>query len=78
MNEPLYTVRAIDGDVIDFVEDVTTESLRYDGLRWSEAVELCRLSFRQGFRCVIWQMESGEDAGGNDEQPEEALPKKEL
>ena len=72
MNEPLYTVRPIDGDVFDFVEDMTTESLKYEGLKWSEAVELCRLSFMQGFRCVIWQTESGEDAGGADNAKKES------
>ena len=78
MKEALYTVRAIDGDFCDFVDDMATESLRYDGLRWDEAAELCRLSFKQGFQCVIWQTESGEDAGGNHEQPEEAVSKETI
>ena len=72
VNEPLYTVRAIDGDIFEFVEDVTTESLRYERLKWSEAVELCRLSFMQGFRCVIWQTESGEDAAGGADNVEKS------
>ncbi len=78
MNEPLYTVRAIDGDFRDFVVDMTIESLRYDGLKWEEAVELCRLSFRQGFQCVIWREDGGEDAGGEHEQPEEAVSKETI
>ncbi len=58
-----FDVIALDGDIFDFVEDPTTPYLKYQHLTWEEAVELCRLSFRQGFRCILWQtgdMEHGE------------------
>ena len=70
MNEPLYTVRAIDGDFRDFVDDVTIETLKYDNLTWPEAVSLCRLSFAQGFQCIIW--ETAEDTGGADDGKKES------
>ena len=60
-----YTVLAIDGSLTEWVEDITTPSLKYFDLSWDEAVELCRLSFRNGFRCVIWQQDDGV-AGGTD------------
>ena len=67
----LFTVLAIDGGLEEWAEDVTTPSLEYSGLSWAEAVELCRLSFKNGFRCVIWLADGGEDAtGGEDGTPE--------
>ena len=47
MNDYSYTVLPINGSFLD-VLDPGTESLRYDGLSWEEAVELCRISFNQG------------------------------
>lgn len=61
MNGSLYTVLAVNGDFADAIIP-ETDSLRYDGLSWDEAVELCRLSFMQGYECVIWRMEMGECA----------------
>lgn len=53
-NDAIYTVLPIAGNFMD-VLDPTTDMLRFDGLSWTEAVELCRLSFMQGFQCVLWQ-----------------------
>ena len=56
MMDGLFTVIAVNGNAADILEPFT-DSLRYDGLSWSERVELCRLSFMQGFQCVIWKQE---------------------
>ena len=64
MDDFKYTVLPINGSFLD-VLDRGTDSLRYDDLTWSEAVELCRLSFMQGYECVIWRMSPTE--GGIDE-----------
>ena len=60
MMDGLFTVIPVDGEAVN-VGDLETESLRYDGLTWDEAVELCRLSFLQGFECIIWKIEAGEE-----------------
>ena len=60
MSEPLYTVIPINGNFLDAI-DPSTELLRFDGLFWDEAVELCRLSFLQGFECVIWRQADTEE-----------------
>ncbi len=65
MNER-YDVLAIDGDVFEFVEDDSTPYLKYKHLTWEEAVELCRLSFRQGFHCVLWHSSAEEVGGASD------------
>ena len=54
MLDGLFTVIAVDGPAAD-LSDVGTDSLRYDGLSWEEAVELARLSFMQGFEIVLWR-----------------------
>ena len=55
-----YTVIPVEGAAIE-AGDPYTNSLRYDNLTWEEAVELVRLSFLQGFECIIWQMVDKED-----------------
>ncbi len=62
MDDFTYTVLPINGSFLD-VLDPGTESLRYDDLTWDEAVELCRLSFLQGFECVIWRTTENGEAG---------------
>ena len=47
-----YTVFAIEGDFRHFM-DSDCGYLKYEGLSWDEAVGLCRISFRQGYQCVI-------------------------
>ena len=66
MNDSLYSVRVINGEVVDWAFDDTTESLKYEGLTWEESVELCRLSFENGFVCVIWR-QYVEEPGGTDD-----------
>ncbi len=66
--ECCFSVIPIDGQAVDLCTPYT-ESLRYDGLTWSEAVELCRLSFMQGFQVVIWMV----DECGEEEQTEAAI-----
>ena len=68
----LFSVLAIDGGVMEWAEDATTPYLRYDGLTWTEAVELCRISFKNGFRCVIWLADGGENTGGADDAEKES------
>ena len=60
MMDGLFTVIADNGNAADILEPFT-DSLRYDCLSWSESVELCRLSFMQGFQCVIWKQEQEAD-----------------
>lgn len=63
----LFTVLVVDGDVVDYA-DVGTQALRYDGLSWTDSIELVRLSFMQGYTVCIWRQEGGDDeqkgAGG--------------
>lgn len=63
MDDQRFTVISVDGEVADLT-DVYTQSLRYDGLSWTESVELARLSFLQGYTIVIWQEDTAEDGGG--------------
>ena len=73
MDDFKYTVIAVDGDFFDALEP-DTNMLRFDNLRWSEATELCRLCFEQGFEIILWRaIESEEDTGegGIDECGEE-------
>ena len=58
----LFTVIAIAGAFLD-AADAGTDSLRFDGLTWDEAVTLARLSFGQGYEIVIWQVEEPPDTG---------------
>ena len=51
-----FTVIAIDGAFLD-AADPGTDSLRFDGPTWEEAITLARLAFRQGFEIVLWRME---------------------
>lgn len=60
MNDELYTVLPINGSFLDIL-DPGTEFLRYDCLTWEEAVELCRISFLQGYQLVIWQQADTEE-----------------
>ena len=63
MNEnQLYTVIAIDGAFLD-AADSNTDSQRFHGLTWEEAVTLARLAFGQGFEIVLWQVEEPTDTG---------------
>ena len=55
----MYSVTVINGNYLD-AADIETETLHYDGLSFDEAVELCRLSFSQGFQCVIWRVDDKE------------------
>ena len=51
-----YRVLVFEGD-IDALTDVYSPALSFDGISWDEAVQLCRLSFTQGYGAVIWQHE---------------------
>lgn len=52
----LFTVIAVDGSFLN-AADPGTDSLRFDGLTWDEAVEMARLSFGQGYQIVVWRSE---------------------
>lgn len=59
--EGLFTVIPVDGDATN-LSDHDTLCLLYKNLSWQEAVELCRLSFAQGYECIIWKCEYTEDS----------------
>ena len=52
----MYSVTVINGDYLD-AGSVETDALSYNGLTFEEAVELCRLSFSQGYQCVLWRVD---------------------
>ena len=65
--EEKYVLTVIDGDIYDF-QDPCIPFLRYRDLTWEDAVTICRLSFVQGFECVLWRVDNGEaeaQEGGN-------------
>ena len=51
-----YRVLVFQGD-IDAITDPYSPALSFNGITWEEAVELCRLSFAQGYGAVIWRHE---------------------
>lgn len=53
-----YTVFVIEGDFRHFM-DSDCGYLKYEGLSWDEAVALCRISFRQGYQCVLIRQNQG-------------------
>ena len=59
MGEGKFTVIVVDGVACD-MGDFSTPSVRYDGLSWTESVELARLSFGQNFEVVIWKIDGKE------------------
>jgi len=52
-----YRVLVFQGD-IDAIIDPYSPALSFKGITWEEAVELCRLSFAQGYGAVIWRHEA--------------------
>ena len=50
-----FTVFTVDGDFFDYIEP-GVYAVRYDNLTWREAVQLCRLAFRQGHDVVLRAM----------------------
>lgn len=61
--DEFFTVLALDGELVDYLERPDLPFLTFTRLSWEEAVQLCRLSFRQGFRCVVWQTGTIETGG---------------
>lgn len=61
MNDILYTVIAIDGNVMDFAFGRDTPYLRYNNLSWEQANEIFQYSFREGYTCVVWQEPDKDD-----------------
>lgn len=68
----LFSVTAVDGPYFDAI-DPDTDSLRFDGLTWDDAVALARLSFMQGFQVVIWATEDGENETEENTVPEKVI-----
>ena len=54
-----FCVIVVDGEFVDF-GDPEVQTLRYEPLSWTEAVELARLSFMQGYQCVFWRVGEAE------------------
>lgn len=74
MQEERFSLFVIDGEPVDWSNDPTVPCLRYEGLAWEEAVELCRLSFDQGYTAIIWRIDVS-DAGGAEGCREEKQPR---
>lgn len=53
-----FTVMAIEGSLAEYVENPYIARLQYDDLTEQEAFGLCKLSLRQGYRCVLWMQEA--------------------
>ena len=60
MNEQMvdksYTLFAFFGQLKD-LDEPNLESLQFEHLPWADVVELCRLSFEQGFTVALWPTE---------------------
>ena len=55
-----FTLIVIDGHFADFF-DLSTDSVKFEGLTWEESVQLAKISFRNGHEVVIWKQELGAD-----------------
>ena len=65
MNEKRFSLYIIDGDWTQWREDLLgVQSLKYKNVSWAEATKLAELSFKEGYKLVIWQMDDGEEVGG--------------
>lgn len=61
MKEEQYSVTIVDGDWTQWKDDLLgVQSLKYEGITWSDAVSLARLSFKEKYTVVIWRVD---DAG---------------
>ena len=60
MKDELYSLFIIDGDPVAWADDPTCPYLKYQAISWEKAVELCRLSFDEGYTAIIWRLDSGE------------------
>lgn len=75
MDDNLYSLYIINGDVFDWADDPYTPSLMFRGLSWEKAVELAHLSFAEGYEVVIWRADKGDMTGGAEECRDEKPPK---
>ena len=71
MQDERFSLFIVDGDPVEWADDPTVPYLKYQGLTWEKAVELCRLSFDEGYTAIIWRIDSGEAAGGADSGEEQ-------
>ncbi len=69
--DKLFTVIAINGSFME-AGNLDVSLMRFDNLAWDESVILARLSFKQGYEIVIWQMPEAD----NNEQTENAISEK--
>lgn len=53
MDNMKFDVLIFDSD-LEHILEIDTPELQFSGLSWAESVELCRMSFAQGFKAVIW------------------------
>ncbi len=58
-----YRVYVFEGHNLSALEDDYVPALTFDRLTWEESVELCRVSFMQGYGCILWQIEGGGSNG---------------
>jgi hypothetical protein len=68
--DELFSLFIIDGDPVQWADDPTVPYLKYQGLTWSKAVELCRLSFNEGYTAIIWKLDADKTARGEDDGKE--------
>ena len=59
MDNLKFDILIFDSDLENVLE-IGTPELQFSGLQWNEAVELCRMSFAQGFKAVIWTVGNGD------------------
>ena len=60
MNDELFTLLVIDGEVVD-INNSSTSVVRFDGLTRAEALDLTERSMKQGY-CVAGWIEPEGDA----------------
>lgn len=59
----LYKVIVVDGHFTD-LGDLAATSMHYEGLTWSEAVDLVKISFLQGYEVIIWEQQKAGKSNG--------------
>lgn len=65
MDEKKYEVVPMDGHFTEF-DSLDVPYLHYSDMSFDDAMTLCRLSFDQGFECVLWRAERDPDSGTPD------------
>ena len=67
MSDELFSLFIIDGDPVEWANDPTCPYLKYQDLSWEKAVELCRLSFDEGYTAIIWRLDDEDKTVGGED-----------